>query len=136
MAESIVILDELGVEPYGYIGYSNEHENAEGIDAIHRVFHRPIKLIKVGDSRFKDAIHKILSESVALKIISGESLTTNSFHRIYSTTMGVKVSVPIYSAIHKHTVGDKINAPVDFTCDTYLDTPYESRILETPLKIC
>lgn len=106
-----ILFNELGAEPLGYTGFTDEV-----------AFNIP-PLLDVENS-----IHILQSDSINIKLICD---LQSAKHAVISDALTIKLSLQVQNSIHKLYTRKDINAPVNITCDSYLQTEYESRILET-----
>ena len=106
-----IIYNELGVQPLGYSGYADE------------IAFVPNPIIDL-----KSSIHKINSTKVNIVLRLN---ITDSIHLLNSDIVLLKAKITTNNAIHRLYSKRDWNAPVNFECGTYLDTPKELRTLDT-----
>jgi len=146
---SQIFLDNIGVEPLGYIGFIKDSVSIES--AIHNLYTSETNLEYVADN--VNSKHSLLSATLLLLsvievdsnihtlladdcLISLNSDIDSTVHKQYSTDVSISYNLDIGSTIHRLLYYNKINAPVKINCNRYLNTGYEETYLHTPQINC
>jgi len=126
----IQFLGELGEDSLAKIELWIPGGQVETWDSVHAVYAAEINL--ESEVHMDNAVHYVISAEINLETYI--SIEPSSMHKLYATEVIVEQLVDLDGgvAIHKVFTENKYNAPVSPICRTYLHTPYESRILETP----
>jgi hypothetical protein len=125
MAEAF--LSEIGVEPIGHIGYSRPLIVAVADNSEHK--HYSSKNATPSITLYKDdAFHTALSTDANPSI---NLLGDDSKHFLLSNTVNVSITPNANSAIHG-LYQNEPDVAITFVPGRYLETPYKSRVLETP----
>lgn len=125
-----IFFGEIGDEPLGYVGYRvlpqlvvTNPINNQYVDLVDVLFGM-------------DVINPIHSQFITEITPITPIINSDTIHLVDVPVIRAAVRLGIKTAIHKNYYYDKLNAPVNFKCGNYLNTPSESRFLETPLKDC
>jgi len=133
--ESTIYIDEIGVEPLGYIGVIQVIYDGEVRKADH--------LLRSTSPYLTQIVSAVIPGRAGHRIGSGDPFFKHALvlpradHRMTATLVKtLPIVIPVISGKHLLPVYNKYNAPVDYTCDRYLETPCEDKILETPVPFC
>ena len=127
-------LDELGVEPLGFISKEQIAYDGDIGEAKHRIGSNIPYIIQtvtiaVGSKHRVNSSRPDMGKDIYVY--------PDNKHYVKSTIITkFDITLVVYKAKHMLPTVNKNNAPVEFVCDRYLNTPYEDKILQTPLKNC
>lgn len=128
-----LFFDEFGVEPLGFVGYPKEVIDLTVEDALHGLYGTTSEILS--SPVVASAYHRSAQPTIHPVIILTDNISAIHSNLVYHPGVLGQV-ITVHSAIHGLYQFNQLNAPVSFTCRTYLQTPYENRILETPIVKC
>jgi len=130
-------IHDIGVEPISFIGFTQTEVDLEVDNSRHSLDQSAeINVSILLD--VENGIHSPQSPLVKPTLQLNETdVPTSQIHKVSATPLtSLKVYLIVSNGVHKHYISNKINAPVVPVCGRYLDTPFQDRVLQTPIGIC